>query len=265
VITTSVAPPPNGRGWNNTPVTVTFSCADTGSGIATCPTPAVVTAEGANQIVSGTAVDTAGNTATASVTLNIDQTPPVVTASQAPPPDANGWNTSAVVVSFAATEALSGLAPESVTAPLTLSADGLNLSATGQATDLAGNVGSVSRAGINIDRLPPTITVALTPGPDASGLYTGPVTAYFTCADSGSGIASCAPDQLVATTGANLSVTGTATDRAAHTASVTSRPFTMQMGTPGHACHDCRDKLWPAAGHRFGDAGYDQWLGRQLE
>jgi chitobiase/beta-hexosaminidase-like protein/Big-like domain-containing protein len=135
-------------------------------------------------------------------------------------------------VSFAATEALSGLAPETVTAPLTLSADGLNLSATGRATDVAGNVGSVSRVGINIDRQPPTITVVLTPGPDASGFYTGPVTAHFTCADSGSGIANCPPDQIVATPGANLTVAGTGTDRAANTAAVTSRSFTIRIPTP---------------------------------
>jgi IPT/TIG domain len=178
------------------------------------------------------AVDAAGNTATASVSLNIDQTPPVITASQAPPPDANGWNTSAVVVSFAATEALSGLAPESVTTPLTLSGDGLNLSATGQATDLAGNVGSVSRAGINIDRQPPTITVALSPAPNATGWHTMPVTAHFTCSDAVSGVASCTPDQLMASDGADQQVSGGAVDLAGNSQTVLSGIFQMDLTAP---------------------------------
>ena len=66
VITTNVDPLPNGNGWNRTNVTVTFSCSDSGSGIETCPAPVTVSTEGANQIVSGTAVDKAGNAATAS-------------------------------------------------------------------------------------------------------------------------------------------------------------------------------------------------------
>jgi len=80
-IVATAAPPPNGNGWNRTPVTVTFACADATSGIAVCPAPAVVSTEGAGQIISGTAVDKAGNSATASVTLNIDGTPPDLTVS----------------------------------------------------------------------------------------------------------------------------------------------------------------------------------------
>jgi hypothetical protein len=57
----------NAAGWNNTNVIVTFTCSDTTSGIATCPAPVNMTTEGANQIVSGTAADRAGNTANASV------------------------------------------------------------------------------------------------------------------------------------------------------------------------------------------------------
>ena len=53
----------------------------------------IVSDEGAGQVVSGTATDKAGNTATASVTLNIDKTAPVVTASAAPAPNVRGWNT----------------------------------------------------------------------------------------------------------------------------------------------------------------------------
>src|SRR3954467_15662043 len=126
-ITASVTPAPNANGWQRANVTVRFTCADTGgSGVASCPAAVVVKTEGANQVVSGTARDKAGNTATTSVTLNIDKTAPVVTASAAPAPNGNGWNNTAVTVSFAATDALSGIVPGSITLPVMLAADGSN-------------------------------------------------------------------------------------------------------------------------------------------
>jgi hypothetical protein len=216
-ITAAVNPPPNAAGWNHTNVTVTFTCADTGSGIATCPAPLVFSDEAANQPVSGMAVDKAGNSATANLTLNIDKTPPVVTASRSPDSNANGWNSGPVIVTFAATDSLSDVVPGSITAPVTLSADGANLSAAGQATDLAGNVGSVTSAGINIDRSAPVLTVTLDP-PPVNGWNNSPVTVHFICSDGGAGIDTCPPDKLVAGDGVAQGVAGTAMDRAGNTA-----------------------------------------------
>jgi hypothetical protein len=231
-ITAVAAPPANANGWNNTTVNVSFTCADSGSGIATCPATVVATTEGANQVVSGTAIDKAGNKAAASVTLNIDKTAPAVTATAAPPSNADGWNREPVVVTFAATDALSGVAPDTLTAPITLSIDGSNLSTSGQATDRAGNTGTATLGGIKIDRLNPTIGATLTPVPNADGIVAGPVTVHFTCDDAGSGIVSCPPDELIAEPGPHAGITGTATDRAGNSASTTTAPFTIQAGTP---------------------------------
>ncbi|MBI4715876.1 MAG: hypothetical protein HY760_08075, partial [Nitrospirae bacterium] len=79
LITAVQNPLPNANGWNNTDPTVTFACTDSESGIATCPSPVTVTTEGAGQGVSGTAVDLAGNRASASVTINLDKTAPELT------------------------------------------------------------------------------------------------------------------------------------------------------------------------------------------
>jgi RHS repeat-associated protein len=79
VIQATAAPLPNAAGWNNSDVTVTFVCSDGGSGIATCQGPITVTTEAAGQIVTGAAADKAGNTAVATVTLNIDKTAPRLT------------------------------------------------------------------------------------------------------------------------------------------------------------------------------------------
>src|SRR5262249_40655670 len=44
-ISSSLAPPANAAGWNNSNVTVSFSCADGLSGIATCPSPVAISAD----------------------------------------------------------------------------------------------------------------------------------------------------------------------------------------------------------------------------
>ncbi|MGC2694177.1 MAG: hypothetical protein WA738_00140, partial [Candidatus Angelobacter sp.] len=77
-IQATVSPAPNAAGWNNSNVTVSFTCSDAISGVATCPSPVTVTTEAANQTVSGTATDHAGNSASASVSVNLDKTAPAI-------------------------------------------------------------------------------------------------------------------------------------------------------------------------------------------
>ena len=75
-ITASVSPEANAAGWHNADTTVTFQCSDTSSEIASCSGPALVDTEGDNQTVTGTAVDSAGNTANVSLTVKLDKTSP---------------------------------------------------------------------------------------------------------------------------------------------------------------------------------------------
>src|SRR6266699_2657998 len=77
-ITAFVSRPANAAGWYNADVVVSFTCSDLTSGIANCPAPVTVSTEGANQTITGTAVDGAGNTASASVAINMDKTPPTL-------------------------------------------------------------------------------------------------------------------------------------------------------------------------------------------
>ncbi len=78
-ITSSATPAPNAAGWNNTNVIVTFTCAAPTSGVTSCTAPVTVSTDGANQVITGTVVDNTGNMASASVTVNLDKTPPTVT------------------------------------------------------------------------------------------------------------------------------------------------------------------------------------------
>jgi hypothetical protein len=188
-ITASASPPANAAGWNNTDVVVTFTCSDAGSGIAVCPAPVTVTAEGAGQVVTGTAQDRAGNHASASVTLKIDKTPPSISAAAAPPPNADGWNSTDVVVSFQCADALSGVVQ--CPAPETVSEEASSREISGTVSDRAGNT-AAAHATVRLDRTPPTVTIT-TP---ANGVTVpaSPLTVTGTASDllSGIGSVSCA-------------------------------------------------------------------------
>lgn len=66
-VSAQVSPSANANGWHATDATVTFICDDATSGVASCPAPLLVSAEGAGQTVSGTALDLAANSVSASV------------------------------------------------------------------------------------------------------------------------------------------------------------------------------------------------------
>jgi hypothetical protein len=85
VIEVVASPAPNAFGWNNSDVTVSFAASDTLSGLAGLSplAPVLVTGEGTGQEIIGTASDVAGNSASASVVVNLDKAPPVIT----PPSD----------------------------------------------------------------------------------------------------------------------------------------------------------------------------------
>jgi RHS repeat-associated protein len=108
VITAIRTPEPNTNGWNNADVTVTFTCTDATSGVAFCQVPITVSAEGRDQVVTGEAADRAGNSASVSVTLNIDRTPPVFALTS--PPDGAVVTTSPITVKGSVTDMLSGVA-----------------------------------------------------------------------------------------------------------------------------------------------------------
>ncbi len=226
-ISATVDPEPNEAGWNNSTVTVRFSCDDADSGIKFCPAPVTVTQDTAGRVVSGTAIDNAGNRATARVTVKLDRTAPSVLARRSSFPNPAGWYRTPVTVTFIASDLLSGIKPGSVTLPITLSQDGVGQSATGQASDRAGNVRTATRSGINIDRTKPVISVSLSPTPGEGGAVEGPVTAHFTCSDALSGIAFCPADKVITAEGSNQTVSGTAFDRAGNRAVVTSEPFSI--------------------------------------
>jgi hypothetical protein len=227
-IRATASPAANAAAWNNTAVTVSFACADATSGVASCSPPVTVTTEGAGQVISGKAVDLAGNVATASITLNIDETAPTVAPNLVPPANSFGWNNTSVTVNFNCADALSGIASCSPAAVFT--AEGTGQTASGSATDQAGNTASTV-ATVNIDKTAPIITAAVVPAPSANGIINATsAVVSFTCSDGLSGVLTC-PSPITVTTTGFQTISGTAVDKAGNT-SPASIQFTLQPFPP---------------------------------
>src|SRR5579872_3594194 len=102
-----VTPAANGNGWNNSDVTVNWHWTDSGSGIdpAHCVQSSTSAGEGALTL-SSTCQDLAGNSASDSVTVNVDKTAPVVSYSG----NAGTYSlTQSVSITCSASDALSGV------------------------------------------------------------------------------------------------------------------------------------------------------------
>lgn len=272
VISGSRSPAANADGWNNTNVTVTFTCSDARSGVnsisasgaasgnsTTSPLNVTVSSEGENQSVNGTCTDQAGNSAGTSVTgISIDKTDPVISGTRHLDPNASGWFDRDVPFSFSCTDALSGLklitasgnaSGSSTTSPLAVAvtSEGTNRSVTGTCTDKAGNDASTSFSGLNIDKTPPTINASISPAANSNGWYKTDPTVTITCSDSLSGVSSLsaltngAPsgnsstsplNVTVSSEGANQSVTGTCTDNAGGSSSATISNINIDKTNP---------------------------------
>ncbi|HEX5165281.1 MAG TPA: HYR domain-containing protein [Thermomicrobiales bacterium] len=223
---------PNAYGWHTAPVTVTFTCEDTVSEIVSCSDPQTLATDGESQTVTGTAVDAAGNVANDAVSLKIDQTPPVITASRTPAANASGWNATSVTVSAECSDATSGI--RECPAAETID-EGANQQVTLTAIDVAGNSTSATVSGINVDLTAPTITATATT-PDGATYLAGswasqPVTVTFSCSDVLSDIASC-PEPQVFGEGAAQSAAGTAEDIARNQASAKFGPINIDLTAP---------------------------------
>jgi len=199
-VSPSLSGTPGENGWFISPVQVTLTGSDAGSGLAGLSLdgvayagPRIYSAQG-TWTFSYAASDAAGNASgTQTGTLRLDTAAPAVSASVAGTPGDNGWYTSAVVVSVNASDTASGVASVTLdgsaySGPRAYAAQGAT-TVTCSARDSAGLSSAEQAASFQIDTVPPTASLTLTGPAGDAGWYTGPVTVEVNGADATSGLA----------------------------------------------------------------------------
>lgn len=146
-------------------------------------------------------------------------------ASAAGPPSANcngggcgGWFRSNVTVSWSYDSAGATRADGCGATTITDDTSGAAVTCTVYYSDGTSAGRSVT---VRKDSSPPGVTAAASRGPDANGWYTSPVAFSFTGDDGASGVASCSSGTYGGPDGAAAAVTGSCTDNAGNTGSVT--------------------------------------------
>ena len=231
-ITPSQSPEQNARGWNNTDVSVSFSCADQAalSGLKDCSSPVIVNTDGKAQKVTGTATDNAGNSVTGTATVNRDTAAPTITGAPDRAANTSGWYKDDVTVSFEGRDGLSGI--DTVTGPQHF-AEGADQKADGTAIDNAGNSASTTVSGINVDKTAPNLSAAPTTVPNENDWYNTDVTLDWSADDVLSGLAGAVPsDSLLSTEGEGQTASASVTDKAGNTTSAISAPVRIDKTAP---------------------------------
>ena len=251
--TVTLSQQPNGAGWNNSDVTVSFAATDNDGGVGVHEI--IYSVKGTimhahNSSVSFTlsnegittitfyAKDNAGNAEAArSLTIKLDKTAPVIgDVSRTPPANTSGWNNTDVRASYTATDALSGFDSGSTTGGhITFDTEGANQSFTFEVSDLAGNTARRTVSDINIDKTPPVINASRTTDANANGWNNTDVKAGYSASDALSGLAAGSPATGTHTfiaEGAGQSYTFTVKDIAGNSASITVSGINIDKTAP---------------------------------
>jgi sugar lactone lactonase YvrE len=237
VVTPVKTPMPNSDNWNNVAVAVSFTGSDATSGVASCSAGETLTAEAASQSsVAGTCTDNAGNVSAgvSATDINIDMTPPVLTATRSPDANAAGWNNTAVTVTYTAVDALSGVPADACNQAVRVTQNGVDNSVELSCRDRAMNITSQRVTGINIDTIAPTAYAMVSPLPNAGGWHNAPATVSFSGTDtlSGSGLAGCAGSVTVSTDVTGRAVSGSCTDVADNVSAPASVTVNLDQVAP---------------------------------
>jgi hypothetical protein len=255
-------PSPNAAGWSNSDVTLTWSCVDALSGIASSSPGGgegsagpgsvrqihdTLTSEGALQVRSATCTDQAGNLAAQqSEPIGIDKTPPTLGfGAQDPPANPGGWNRSDVRWPFSPHDSLSGLDPATPTSAF-VGGEGVGLTTRVTLVDVAGNSAFFDTPAVSIDRSQPQIALLTRlPAANAEGWNNSDVSATWSCSDGLSGVLSETVSATLVDEGAGQSVSATCLDAAGNSASDTLAGVNIDKTAPVVSCSNSAPSLWP--------------------
>ncbi|MFN8585006.1 MAG: hypothetical protein U0446_06770 [Dehalococcoidia bacterium] len=252
------------NGWYRSDVSVGFTCFDDRSGITDggCPATQILSTEGsAVASTARTVVDRAGNESASSnvVTVQIDQSPPIVSVTPSRAPDVEGAYDHEVSFTASGEDGTgSGVALCDPTATYSGPPDE-DASVEMTCTDLAGNIGHATYHFTFVepsDTTRPTISAAITSGTKGSGdWYVSKVVVHFTCDDEDSGIpdGNCPEDETLSAEGAAVSSTARTVFDAAGNESEPSNVVTVSIDrTPPNAQADVTPVPNPAGWHSTG-------------
>ncbi len=189
--------PDGANGWYLTPPTLTLSASDATSGLASAAfdTGSNTFTPPADGIypLTATALDVAGNSASANITVKLDGTAPSLSIPVSPD-GKNGWYKTVPTISLITSDATSGLDFASFDlggSTFTPASDGVfNLAAT--ARDLAGNT-TKKTAALKVDSTDPLLSIPTSPD-GANGWYLTSPTLTLSASDATSGLASAQLD-----------------------------------------------------------------------
>ena len=234
VISYRVAGTDGANGWYTSNATLSWTYSDAESGIKAssgCDT-ATVTADTAGARFTCSATNQSDVTSSVSVLIKRDATAPDVTsATPQRGPDSTGWYTRPVSITFAGSDATSGV--DACTPATYSSPDSKAASVSGLCRDQAGNASAPRAVSFQYDATPPEVTAANPDRPpNSGGWYTKPVTLRFAGEDTTSGVESCAPVTYSGPDLVSASVAGTCRDAAGHTSAPRVFPFKFDATPP---------------------------------
>jgi len=214
VVTPVITGTPGDNGWYTSNVTVNWLIEDPESIIletSGCDTQ-TFTADTAGTTLTCSARSDGGTT-TVSITFNIDQTPPSANVTPSRSADANGWYNHTLTVTFAGSDAMSGL--DSCTPSASYSGpDGANASVSGSCRDKAGNTTPTSLAFDYDATAPSNLGGSPSHRPNKNDWYNHALTVTFQGNDATSGVAGCTQATYDGPDDPSVALSGSCEDRA---------------------------------------------------
>lgn len=183
---------PDANGWNNAPVTLTWSVADPDSDISQTSGCEAVTVGATTGATYTCAATSGGGTTTESITVRVDITAPVVTSQLSPLPNAAGWNNTPTTLTWNVSDLESPVVSPTNCDPVTIVSNTASTSYTCTATSSGGTANQTTV--VKFDSTVPTISAPGMSGgltlPFLGAIFTGnSTTISATVADGLSGVA----------------------------------------------------------------------------